>query len=128
MRRAIPPLATTAARAASASSAKLDRRWEHFFFNGMALAMTIVVFVGFARSFFLSFLWTEHDPQASSEPVYYIHGALAALWMLVFFIQPLLIASHRRKWHRQLGWLGAMAAGLVVLTSTVVLLLSAARP
>jgi hypothetical protein len=128
MRRAIVPLATTAATVASPSSAKPDRRWEHLFFIGMALAMTLVVFIGFARSFFLSFLWTEHDPHASSEPLYYIHGALAAAWIVISVIQPLLIASRRLKWHRQVGWVGAVVAGLVVLASTVVLLVSAGRP
>lgn len=122
MRRAMLPLTTMAAMAAS-RSAKLDRRWEHLFFIGMALAMTLAVFIGFARSFFLSFLWTEHDPHASSEAVYYIHGAFAAAWIVISVIQPLLIASRRLKWRRQAGWVGAVVAGLVVLSSTVVLLI-----
>jgi FtsH-binding integral membrane protein len=116
------------ATVAAPSPAKVDRRREHLFFIGMALAMTLVVFIGFARSFFMSFLWTEHDPHASSEPVYYIHGAFAAAWMAISVIQPLLIARRRVKWHRQVGWLGAAVAGLVVLASIVVLLASAARP
>jgi hypothetical protein len=127
MGRAMVPITTTAAMAAS-RSAKLDRRWEHLFFIAMALAMTLVVFIGFARSFFLSFLWTEHDPHAASEAVYYIHGALAAAWIVISVIQPLLIASRHLKWHRQVGWVGTVVAGLVVVASTVVLLVSAARP
>ena len=121
-------VATVAAMAAVPSQARVDRRREHVFFICMAFAMTTVVFIGFARSFFLSFLWTEHDPHASSEPVYYVHGALAAAWMTLTVIQPSLIASRRVKWHRQVGSLGAVLAGSVVLTSIVVLLASAARP
>src|SRR5437016_3633332 len=93
--------------------ARVNRRREHLFFTGMASAMTIVVVIGFARSFFLSFLWAAHDPHASSEPAYYIHGALAAAWMALSVIQPLLIARRRVKWHRQVGSLGAALAGSV---------------
>lgn len=126
--REFDAVASVAATASVPSQAKIARRREHQFFIGMALAMTLVVFIGFARSFFLAFLWTEHDPHASSEPVYYIHGALAAAWMAISVIQPLLIASRRVKWHRQVGWVGAAVAGSVVLASIVVLLVSAARP
>jgi len=46
---------------------KNARRREGPFFIAMALAMTLVVFVGFARNFFLSF-WLEPDPLCKEIP------------------------------------------------------------
>ncbi len=103
-------------------------RHEHRFFMAMAVAMMIVVFIGFARSFFLSFLWGEPDPNASSDPVFYIHGAVFAAWMVLFMVQPTLIAAHRVKWHRRLGWAGAVLAPVVVVTGILVCLVAAVRP
>lgn len=104
-----------------------DRRREHLFFTGMALVMTLVVLVGFARSFFLAFLWREPAPDASTEPVYYVHGAFAAVWMGLAVLQPLLIWGSRVRWHRRIGWCALVVAGFVVATGTLAALLSAAR-
>jgi hypothetical protein len=84
-----------------------NRRRESLFFVAMAVAMARIVVVGFARSFFLSFLWREHDPHASSEAVYYVQGSLAASWMAFAVAQPVLISNRRVQWHRKVGWVGA---------------------
>ena len=104
-----------------------DRRNEHRFFIGMAAAMTLVVLVGFGRSFFFAFLWRDHAPDASTEPVYYVHGTFAAIWMAFAVVQPVLIRSRRVRWHRLAGWIGVLMAAAVVLTGTFVAILSAAR-
>lgn len=103
------------------------RRREHVFFSGTAVAMALVVLTGFARSFFFAFMWREHDPDASTEPIYYIHGAFAASWMAVAVVQPLLIRTRHIQWHRRLGWMGAAIALIATLTGVLVALLSAAR-
>jgi hypothetical protein len=104
------------------------RRRESLFFVAMAIAMTLVVFTGFARSFFLSFLWSGPDPNASPDAVYYVHGSLAAAWMVLAVTQPLLITTRRVHWHRRTGWIGAGLAAAVVMATVLALLLSAARP
>jgi len=93
----------------------------------MAVVMTLVVLAGFARSFFFAFMWREHDPDASNEPAYYVHGTLAAAWMAFAIFQPLLIRQRQVQWHRRLGWLGAVLAGAVMLTGVYVAVLSGAR-
>ena len=104
-----------------------NRRHEHLFFSGMAIVMALVVLTGFARSFFFTFMWREHDPDASTEPIYYVHGTLAAAWMLLAVIQPLLIRARRVQWHRRLGWVGAAIAAAVMSSGVYVAFLSAAR-
>lgn len=106
---------------------KKNRPHEHLFFIGMAVVMTLVVLVGFARSFFLAFLWPGPSPDASSESVYYVHGTLAAAWMAVAVVQPLLIRNRQVRWHRRLGLAWAVLAGFVVVTGTYVAILSATR-
>jgi len=106
---------------------KSDKRHENLFFVVMAVAMTLVVFIGFARSFFFSFLWDEHDPNASTEPVFYVHGTIFATWMAFAVAQPILVRIRRIKWHRQVGRVGAALAMLIVLVGVYVLLLAAAR-
>lgn len=43
---------------------------ERRFYTGIAIAILITVFIGFARSFFLSPLFPEHP--APSEPIFYV--------------------------------------------------------
>ena len=51
---------------------------ENRFFVGMALAILAIVFIGFARSFFLSPLFPEwHRP---AETFFYIHGLAFTAW------------------------------------------------
>jgi uncharacterized membrane protein YozB (DUF420 family) len=112
----------------ASARAIVNRRREHAFYIAMALVMSFIVLIGFARSFFLAFLWCEHDPHASSETVYYVHGTFAATWIAVALIQPVLIRSRRVTSHRQFGWVGAAIACAVVVTGILVVILSAARP
>lgn len=104
-----------------------DRQREHLFFVGMAAAMALVVFVGFARSFFLAFLWREPAPDASADPVYYIHGTFAAAWMAFAVVQPILIRGRRVQWHRRIGWIAVVTAVAVLATGTFAAILSSAR-
>jgi hypothetical protein len=48
-----------------------------------------------------------------------IHGVALLLWILVFFVQSVLIAVKNRKLHMTLGWGGALVALVAVLTSPV---------
>jgi uncharacterized membrane protein YozB (DUF420 family) len=44
----------------------------------------------------------------------HVHGAVFTLWVLMFVTQPALIARRSLKLHRQLGLLGAVLAGAMV--------------
>ena len=104
-----------------------DRWRQHLFFVAMAAAMALVVFVGFARSFFLAFLWREPAPDASADPVYYVHGTFAAAWMAFAVVQPILIRGRRVQWHRRIGWIAVLIAVAVLATGIFAAILSAAR-
>lgn len=83
---------------------------RHDMFSVFAAVAFAVVFAGFARTFFLRFLFTS-----TKMPVYlYVHGLLFSGWFVLFFLQSRLIAFHRVDLHRRVGILGAGLAGLGV--------------
>ncbi len=85
-------------------------------FSIFAVVAFAIVFAGFARTFFLRFLFTS-----PKMPVYlYAHGLLFSGWFVLFFIQSRLVASHRVDLHRRLGMVGAGLAGLAVSVAIVV--------
>ena len=99
---------------------------ERKFFLAMALAMLAVVFVGFARSFFLRPLFP--DWPSPSEPIFYIHGAAFVAWIALLVTQASLVAARRTDLHRVIGPFGAVLAGAMVVLGTVAALVAARRP
>jgi len=90
--------------------------------------MAAVVFAGFARTFFLAYLYEEPHPLAPPETIFYVHGAIAAAWMLLLIIQPALIRQKNFALHKKLGSFGAVLASLTVLVGLLAALVAAARP
>jgi uncharacterized membrane protein YozB (DUF420 family) len=82
----------------------------------MAIASTVVVFLGFGRTYYLkSYFGT---PQLT--PLVHLHGAVFTLWMVFFVVQTILIASNRPQVHRRLGYAGAALAIAMVVLGTAV--------
>ncbi len=79
-------------------------------FSIFAVVAFAIVFAGFARTFFLRFLFTSHG-----MPVYlYVHGLLFSAWFALLFIQTRLVASGRVDLHRRVGMLAAGLAGVAI--------------
>lgn len=99
---------------------------ERRFYTGMALAMLVTVFVGFARSFFLRPLFpTWPSPH---EGIFYVHGAFFTAWVVLLVVQARLVAAGRTDLHRKLGrWGVVLAVGMVVL-GILGALIAARRP
>lgn len=86
---------------------------ERAFFAGMAVAMIVTVFVGFAPSYFVT--RSEARPLT---PLLHAHAAVATAWMLLFLAQTGLIAARRVDIHRRLGLAGAaLAIALTIFTT-----------
>ena len=99
---------------------------ENRFFVGMALAILAIVFVGFARSFFLQPLFPEWP--RPPETIFYIHGLAFTAWVALLIAQVSLVASGRRDVHRKIGPYGAGLAVLMVVLGTLAALIAARRP
>lgn len=88
---------------------------ERRFYTRMALLLTLIVFLGFAPSFYLRDVvpaYPRPNPTLSLSVI--LHGALFTLWVLVFIAQTQLVAAGRRDLHVKLGTASmALAIALV---------------
>jgi hypothetical protein len=101
---------------AALSSAAANLRRERRFFTGMAIAMAVVSFVGFAPSYYLK----AQFGSPALKPLVHVHGVAFTMWMLLLIVQSALIATGRVRLHRQLGIGGAvLAVAMVVLGAAV---------
>jgi hypothetical protein len=93
----------------------IGARYDRQFYTGMAIAAAVVVFVGFAPTFFL-----RGSYQTSPLPTYLqVHGILFTIWIALFIAQTSLVAARRTNAHRRLGWaMAALAAVMVVVGTT----------
>jgi hypothetical protein len=90
----------------------------------VAVLMTLIVFIGFARSYYLKTLFGF--PPLPSLLVH-IHGVVMTAWVILFGVQVGLVASHRARLHMKLGILGSVLALLVFVVGLLTSLASAAR-
>lgn len=99
---------------------------ERRFYLGITLAMVVVVYVGFARSFFLR-PWFPDYP-AATEPIFLVHGIAFAAWCVLLVVQPTLIATGRVGLHRALGAAGVGLAAAMIVLGVTGALVAAHRP
>jgi uncharacterized membrane protein len=102
-------------------SAVLAPNSDRVFFGAMTGITFAVIFVGFARTFFLKPLF---DTPALS-PAIQLHGVVAALWPVLMVTQVLLIRARNYQLHRTLGMVAVVLAVLFVVTAAMA---SFARP
>ena len=89
-----------------------DRRRKRFFVY-VAVAMLVVVALGFGRSFYLRPVFIDRP-----LPAYLVlHGTVMTAWYLLFLAQVLLVDRRRVDLHRKLGIFGVALAAAVVLTA-----------
>jgi hypothetical protein len=95
---------------------KCNFRYDNRFFAGMAVVCLAVIFIGFARTYYLAGVFKAPLPNL----LVHIHGAVFSLWMLLFITQISLIAAHRTGLHRRLGMFGFGLACLMGLLGVLV--------
>jgi hypothetical protein len=98
-------------------------RTEHRFFFVAGTAAFAIVFVGFARTYYLKTLFST--PALSG--LLHLHGFLMTSWFALFFVQVRLVATRRVELHRRLGVVGGALATLIVITGITVARQGAAR-
>lgn len=74
-----------------------------YFYLGMGLLLTAIVFYGFSHTVEANLL----HPSFPRPAVLYVHAAVFGGWMALFVVQSALVAAARRTpWHRRLGGFG----------------------
>ena len=106
-------------RTSNASARQDDRR----LFVWCAAFIVLLVFVGFSRTYFLHSLFRMPAPSLFLG----IHGAVMSGWIVIYFVQSLLVSVNQAAAHRKFGVFGAGYALLVVVFGSTATFLSARR-
>jgi hypothetical protein len=105
------------------SRAILERATHRQFYTWIAAGAALIVFLGFARSYYLDrFFFNE-----PLTPLLHVHGLLLTLWFVLFLAQVRLVAIGRVGLHRQLGVAGGVIAGLAVVVGGAVAFFASKR-
>jgi hypothetical protein len=93
------------------------RTGEHLFFGGMSALVALVVFIGFARTYYLAAIF---DAKPLAAPIVHVHGAVFTCWIVLLVAQTSLVGSGHTRIHRRLGLVGLGLAPLMVVLGVVV--------
>jgi len=88
-----------------------SRRADDIFFTTMSVVMLVIIFIGFAPSYFLAGVIFAPLPSL----LVHLHGAVFSSWIILFVVQSCLVSAGNIRLHRKLGVLGAVIAGLMVI-------------
>ena len=100
------------------------RMRERMFYTTMALAILIVIFVGFSRTFYLR---PYYFPERLI-PLLIVHGTIFSSWIALFVTQTMLVATKNTRIHMKLGIAGLVLAPLMLLIGTYTALVRAKGP
>jgi hypothetical protein len=106
------------------STATRDRK----FYTGMAVAMLLTAVIGFGRTYLLGVVhgYPSTITGRHLNPTVHLHALVFTVWLVLFIVQTSLIAAHRVKIHRTLGYFGA-AWGVLMVVVGVLMAANAAR-
>ena len=91
------------------------------FYLYAVLGAALIVFVGFAQSYFLKgFFGTP-----PLYPLLHLHGFIMTSWFVLFAAQTWLIEAHRVSLHRRLGIFGALLAATILIVGAAVVTINA---
>ena len=86
----------------------------------LALIIATVVVAGFSQTFNARLL----HPPSPRPPIIYIHVAVFASWVMLFMLQPALIATGNVRLHRKVGVLGFVLGVTIPITGVAVSIVS----
>lgn len=99
------------------------RTKDRYLFIGAAIGIVLIVFVGFARTYFLkAWFGTPALPW-----LVHVHGVVMSSWIVLFLTQTFLIEKGRTALHRRLGLIGAALAVVIVVLGMFLITHAAAR-
>ena len=116
--------AATAARPAAPGA------YDRMFYSGTAIAMALIVFVGFAPTFYLRSYFgapVSVTGMITMSPLAQVHGFVFTAWVLLFVIQTSLVASRNVAMHRRMGVAGVVLAASMVAVGLPTAIAAAAR-
>lgn len=86
-------------------------RYDRFLYGAVAALFVLLVFAGFARTYYLR-LWLGGPPVPTVGV--HLHGIVMTAWVLLFVVQVGLISQRRVRLHQRLGYASIGLAALIV--------------
>jgi hypothetical protein len=87
------------------------------FYTGIAIVMLFTALVGFSRTYFFGLISGHPTTITGRVPnaTVHLHALLFMSWLVLLIVQTSLVATHRVKVHRKLGYFGvALALAMIV--------------
>lgn len=94
---------------------RADRR----FYTCAAIVAALLVFAGFAHSYYLKAVFGAPTFAPVMTPLLHLHGLVMTSWFLLFVVQARLIATRRTPLHRRVGVFGGLLAATMLVVGTV---------
>jgi hypothetical protein len=104
------------------SESSLRTRFGRGLYTWAALSAVVIVFAGFARTYYLKELYGT----PGLTGLVHLHGLVMTAWFLLFVVQVRLVESRNIEMHRRLGYAGAGLAVFVLAVGTVTAVVAAA--
>ena len=104
-------------------TARAVTRSDRFFYVGMSVLAIVIVFAGFAPTFYLN----SYYAQRPLSVLVAIHGTAFTAWILLLLVQSSLVAAGRTDVHRRVGWAGAGLAALMIALGVATAIVAAER-
>lgn len=95
---------------------RVDSKRRSRFYLGISIAMLVVLFFGFSRTYYLRSIFGTRDMLGESGLPWHLllHGFIMSAWFVLIVVQTALIQQHRVVLHRRLGYVGAALAIAVI--------------
>ena len=91
-----------------------------YFYSAAALLMLVIAVVGFGRFYFQGMAYPGRPLTPPIRGLVIAHGITMSLWMVMLVVQPLLVATGKRRVHMTMGWVGTALAAVVVVTGVMI--------
>lgn len=87
-----------------AEKSSFVRVLEKCFYLSMSLLIAVVVFWGFSHTVNKNLI----HPDIERPWILWVHGIVFSSWLLFFIMQSALVRARSVRWHRNVGWFGAV--------------------
>ena len=97
---------------------------DRWFYSVAALTLVFFLFAGFRHFYHEGRGFDGNKVPPAVLGFVLVHGLSLTAWVILFFVQSLLIGTHNKALHMKLGWLAAGVGAVVTLSGPVVAVVS----
>src|SRR5476651_1187396 len=93
---------------------------DRYFYSLTSLVMLALMLMGFQKFYLEGKEANGRDVPHGILTLVIIHGVALTIWVVLFFVQSLLIAPKNRQLHMKLGWVAASVALIIAASGPLV--------